>query len=70
MAIDARSDLDRSKDGVATGNVLSGANTLSGAAGKDGLGVAPNRVSFVDATMVDSKGVPTSWAPEAPARIS
>ncbi len=52
MAIDARDDLDRSKDGSATGNVVTGANTLSGAAGKDGLGISPNHVIQVEAMMV------------------
>src|SRR6185436_13033788 len=47
MAITAKKDWDRLTDALATGNVVSGANTLSGNAGKDVPGVAPNKVTQV-----------------------
>ena len=48
MSLLAFNDLDRSKSGIATGNVITGKDTLSGNAGKDGLGVAPNLVTKVN----------------------
>ena len=47
MAITAKQDWDRLTDALATGNVVSGANTLSGNAGKDVPGVVPNQVTQV-----------------------
>ncbi|HKP26934.1 MAG TPA: calcium-binding protein, partial [Dongiaceae bacterium] len=47
MALTAKDDLDRTIDGIATGNVITGANTLTGNAGKDTLGVAPTVVSEI-----------------------
>jgi Ca2+-binding RTX toxin-like protein len=47
MAIIARNDFDRLTNGLATGNVVSGVNTLSGNAGKDTAGVAPNKVTQI-----------------------
>src|SRR6185436_118783 len=47
MAIAARKDWDRLSNALATGNVVSGANTLSGNTGKDVAGVAPNKVTEI-----------------------
>ena len=56
MTLLALDDLDRTKEGLGTGNVITGLDTLSGKAGKDGLGVNPNHVTMVDATMVTANG--------------
>src|SRR4030095_301894 len=47
MAVTAKKDWDRLTDALAAGNVVSGANTLSGNAGKDVPGVAPNKVTQI-----------------------
>ncbi|NJO35783.1 MAG: hypothetical protein HC869_24585 [Rhodospirillales bacterium] len=47
MAITARKDWDRLTNAVATGNVVTGVNTLSGNTGKDVAGVAPNKVTKI-----------------------
>src|SRR5688572_23072935 len=47
MAVTARIDWDRLTNGLATGNVVSGVNALSGNAGKDTPGVAPNKVTQI-----------------------
>src|SRR5262245_25591989 len=47
MAVTAKKDWDRLTDALASGNVVSGANTLSGNTGKDVPGVAPNMVTQV-----------------------
>src|SRR5688572_2082080 len=56
MALLPLDDLDRSKFGFASGNVMTGADTLSGKADKDGLGANPTLVTMVDATMVSKDG--------------
>jgi VCBS repeat-containing protein len=54
MALTALKDLDRTIGGIATGNVLTGALTQSGNAGKDSGGVLPLAVTQIkfDMTMV------------------
>ena len=47
MAITAKKDWDRLTNALASGNVVSGVNTLSGNAGKDVPGVAPNKVTQI-----------------------
>ena len=47
MAVTARKDWDRLGNALAAGNVISGANTLSGPFGKDVPGVAPNKVTHI-----------------------
>ena len=47
MAVTARKDWDRLVNALAAGNVISGANTLSGTFGKDVPGVAPNKVTHI-----------------------
>ena len=47
MAVTARKDWDRLTNALASGNVVSGANTLSGNVGKDVPGVAPNKVTQI-----------------------
>ena len=47
MAVTAQKDWDRLTDGLASGNVVSGVSTLSGNAGKDAAGVAPNKVTQI-----------------------
>ena len=47
MAVTARKDWDRLAMRLAAGNVISGANTLSGNFGKDVPGVAPNKVTQI-----------------------
>jgi Ca2+-binding RTX toxin-like protein len=57
MTLLALNDLDRSKDGIATGNVISGKDTLSGNAGKDGLGLAPNLVTKVEGMTIPGQDI-------------
>ena len=47
MAVTAKKDWDRLSNALASGNVVSGADTLSGNAGKDVPGVAPNKVTLI-----------------------
>ncbi len=47
MAVTARKDWDRLVNALAAGNVISGANTLSGNFGKDVPGVAPNKITQI-----------------------
>src|SRR4029453_10391793 len=47
MAVTAKKDWDRLSNALATGNVVSGVNTLSGNTGKDVAGVAPNKVTQI-----------------------
>ena len=57
MALDALNDFDRIIGGIASGNVITGANTLSGNSGKDALGPTPNAVTNIQ-FMGTLKGVP------------
>ncbi|HJR23166.1 MAG TPA: calcium-binding protein, partial [Dongiaceae bacterium] len=62
MAITAKRDWDRLVDGVATGNVVSGANTLSGNTGKDTPGVAPNKITLIQFGINPPIAVPAGGA--------
>src|SRR5690349_6108875 len=57
MALDVLKDLDRVAGGLATGNVITGANTLGGNFGKDILGPAPDKVTAITFD-VTTKAVP------------